>query len=63
MEDQRFQPGRQQILQRMIASIPCVQSALNFLMIAILSCHSYFKIVELFHTFKGFITYLPTFML
>jgi hypothetical protein len=51
------QTGRQKTLRWMIASIPCLQSALYFFMNGILICSGCSQIY-LFHTFKGFITYL-----
>jgi hypothetical protein len=45
--------GRRKILHRIIASIPWLQSALNFYLDTILICLCCSQIFELFHTFKG----------
>jgi hypothetical protein len=42
----------------MIASIPLLQSALNFFMKGILIRQGCIQIFKLLHCFKGFITYL-----
>jgi len=49
---------RQNILHGMPASIPCLQSALNFFMNGILISKGYSQIFEPFHPFTGCITYL-----
>ena len=52
------QTGRQKLLHWIIASIPWLQSALNFFMNRILICLGCSQIFEVFHPFKGFITYI-----
>ena len=54
------QTGRRKTLHRMIASIPWLQSALNFLQNRILICLNCSQIFELLHPFKGTIINLHT---
>jgi hypothetical protein len=49
--------GRQKILHRTIASIPWLQSALNFFLNRIFICKRCSPKCELFHPFKGTIAY------
>jgi len=51
------QSVRPQILYRMTASIPWLQSALNFFLNRILICYGCSRMSELFHPFEGFITH------
>jgi hypothetical protein len=53
-----YQSGRQNILHRMTARIPWVQSVLNFFMSAILICYGRSQTFERYHILKGFIKYL-----
>ena len=52
------QTGRQKILHQIIASIPWLQSALNFFVKRILIRKGCSQIIEVFHPFKWFITYI-----
>ena len=52
------QTGTLKILHWMTASIPWLQSALNFIMNGILIWHGCFQISGLSHPFRGFIIYL-----
>jgi hypothetical protein len=45
------------ILNRMVASVARVYSALNLFMNAILICYSCSQTLEVCHIFKGFISY------
>jgi hypothetical protein len=51
----REETGRQKIPNRMVASIPWTESALNFFVNAILTCYYRSQVFELFHIFEGFI--------